>query len=1139
MDTTVSTDLGIVAREVNLPLEKVQRTIDLLDDGNTVPFITRYRKDETGGLDEQQIRDIQSRVGKLRQLNERKRTILKSIQSQDKLTEQLAQQIQKAATQKLLEDLYLPFKPKKQTLATQARERGLEPLADTIHHATESAGELADLAAKFVDPEKSLADVDAVLQGVRFIIAERMSEHVGLRGKLRKFFWKTGTLTSTRIEGSADSGKSADDADDHDDSEQVAEAPEAAAPEADAPTADTPETQPPAEESAEPTSPPMSGEVTESPASESTEPATASASIEPETLSGEVEPTAAAAEAPETPATSEAPAETPAAEQADTPPATAEPATSKPAAPAAGKKEAKKPTIQEIRREKRRRQKDKERAKKDKAFRDYYDYREPVSKIPPHRVLAINRGDRTRFLKVKIEVDLEKLNELAEQTVVPAEHPYVEFLKACLKDSLNRLVLSSIEREIRRELTDKAENHAIEVFAWNLRKLLLQPPVRGKRVLAIDPGFRSGCKLVALDPFGKVLGTGVVHLIGPEDRVKRSRGRIVEMIKEFNAQIVAIGNGTACRETENIVAEAIATELADRDVCYLVVNEAGASVYSTSDIGREEFPKFDATIRGTISIGRRLLDPLSELVKINPSNIGVGLYQHDVKAKHLQDSLDDVVESCVNYVGVDVNSASPALLSYVSGLNALTARRIFEYRQANGPFRSREDLKSVPGVGEASFVQAAGFLKVSSGANPLDGTWIHPESYGVATRILEKLGASLSEIATQAPPAAAVSATVAAPASSETEPVSEVEASPAEPTLEAAPEAKPETASPESAEPPTPAEASTAAAVPMATTAEPPAEEPVAQPVAQDDAAEAAPQEKTAAEEAVSAETPAEAVPAEADSSETGAEQHSGDEAPVVDDVSQAPATAPTPVLVKEDEHKVLVDKINQVDRKQMAEELGIGEHLAGDILNALSRPGRDPRADFPPPLFRTGILKLEDLEPGMELSGTVLNVVDFGAFVDIGLHDSGMVHISRLADRYVSDPHEVVSVGDVLKVWVIEIDKERRRVSLTAIDPSITRDKPRAEQAPRREKTDRPARQRRPAKAKQGHGQGQGQYAGGGKGKPKTGGRPPRQHQSKPKAAPAKPISEAMKEGKEPLRSFGDLQQFFESQKKDKKGGK
>ncbi|MEX0794467.1 MAG: Tex-like N-terminal domain-containing protein [Pirellulaceae bacterium] len=1111
MDTTVSTDLGIVAREVNLPLEKVQRTIELLDDGNTVPFITRYRKDETGGLDEQQIRDIQSRVGKLRQLNERKRTILKSIQSQDKLTEQLAQQILKASTQKLLEDLYLPFKPKKQTLATQARERGLEPLADTIHLATESAGELADLAASFVDAEKSLADVDAVLQGVRFIIAERMSEHVSLRGKLRKFFWKTGTLTSTRIEGSADSGKPGDEADEHDDVAEAMEAPKTETPVAVAPAS---------EEATEPTSPPVSGEVTET----SAEPATASASIEPDTLSGEVEPTA---EAPVTPAPSASDAvaspETPAA-PAESP--AAEPATPQPATKASGKKEAKKPTIQEIRREKRRRQKDKERAKKDKAFRDYYDYREPVSKIPPHRVLAINRGDRTRFLKVRIEVDLEKLNELAEQTVVPVEHPYADFLRTCLKDSLNRLVLSSIEREIRRELTDKAENHAIEVFAWNLRKLLLQPPVRGKRVLAIDPGFRSGCKLVALDPFGKVLGTGVVHLIGPEDRVKRSRGRIVEMIKQFNAQIVAIGNGTACRETENIVAEAIATELSDRDVCYLVVNEAGASVYSTSDIGREEFPKFDATIRGTVSIGRRLLDPLSELVKINPSNIGVGLYQHDVKAKHLQDSLDDVVESCVNYVGVDVNSASPALLSYVSGLNALTARRIFEYRQAKGPFRSREDLKSVPGVGEASFVQAAGFLKVSSGANPLDGTWIHPESYGVATRILEKLGASLSEIATQAPPAPAastpaVSDPVAVPAATETAPVSEVEASPAD-------------ATPESAEPPTPAEASTAAAIPRATTAETPSEESVTQD-------EATAQKEATAEgsapEVASEDTPTEAPPTEAAPAEASVEQEGAEEAPLVDAASQAPATAPTPVLVKESEHKILVDKINQVDRKQLAEELGIGEHLAGDILNALSRPGRDPRADFPPPLFRTGILKLEDLEPGMELSGTVLNVVDFGAFVDIGLHDSGMVHISRLADRYVSDPHEVVSVGDVLKVWVIEIDKERRRVSLTAIDPAITRDKPRTEQAPRREKTDRPARQRRPAKAKQG--QGQGQYAGGGKGKPKTGGRPPRQHQSKPKAAPAKPISEAMKEGKEPLRSFGDLQQFFESNKKDKKGGK
>jgi len=1006
MDTTIVTDLQVVAREVSIPLEKVQRTVELLDDGNTVPFITRYRKDETGGLDEEQIRAIQSSNTKLRQLNERKRTILKSIQSQEKLTEELAEQIKKAQTQKLLEDLYLPFKPKKQTLATQARERGLEPLAQEVLDDAEAAKDLKARAEAFVDAEKSLADTDAVIQGVGCIIAEVFSENALLRGRLRKLFWKTGQLTSARIENADQSDKSGSDDDSSD-------APEEAA------TTETEE---------------ASTANSESSDTESKE-------------TGEAAPAA------------------------------------KPEAKDSG---GKKPTIQEIRREKRKRQKEKERAKKDKAFRDYYDYHEPVSKIPPHRVLAINRGDRTRFLKVRIEVDFDKITKTAEEVVIPEGHSHAEYLKQCLRDSLNRLIIPGIEREIRRELTEKAETHAIEVFACNLRKLLLQPPVRGKRVLAVDPGFRSGCKLVAVDPFGNVLGTGVIHLIGPQDRVEKSRSRIVEMIKQFDAQIVAIGNGTACRETEQIVASAIADELKDRDICYLIVNEAGASVYSTSELGREEFPKFDATIRGTISIGRRLLDPLSELVKINPSNIGVGLYQHDVKAKHLRDSLDDVVESCVNYVGVDVNTASPALLSYVSGLNQLTARRIYEHRQAKGPFRSREEIREVAGIGEATFVQAAGFLKVVPAENPLDATWIHPESYEVATKLLDKLGCSLTEVLS----------TVPAPPPIVEKPKSfqlDEEQPAAEPVAEEQP-----------------AEAEVAEAVASVATTEDAASESVAEP-----ASEETPAASEEAPTAVAVESSSEAPEADDASSEAS-------EVPV-------PQPAPAEIAASDENHKQLLAKIASADIDKLAEELNIGVHLARDITGALSRPGRDPRADFPPPLFRRGVLKLEDLEPGMEMMGTVLNVVDFGAFVDIGLHDSGMVHISRLADRYVADPHEVVSVGDVIRVWVIEIDRERRRVSLTAIDPSIETEKKEKPQG----RPNRPPRSERPqrAKGRSGHKP----QGGGGHGKGKQGGKP-RHSERRAKPKPSKPISDAMKEGKEPLRSFGDLQQFFDMQKDDKK---
>ena len=888
MDTTIVTDLQVVAREVGIPLEKVQRTVELLDDGNTVPFITRYRKDETGGLDEEQIRAIQSSNTKLRQLNERKRTILKSIQSQDKLTEELAAQIKKAQTQKHLEDLYLPFKPKKQTLATQARERGLEPLALEVLADADEAKDIKARAASFVDAEKSLADTDAVLQGVGYLIAESFSENAMLRGRLRKLFWKTGQLTSTRIENSGQDDKSSDDDRSNDSPEEA--------------SSDTATTEQPA--AAEASAPAES----ETPAPAETKPE---------------ESTAAEPAAEGTPSETPAPAEAAPAEPAKADSAKAEPAKSD-----TGKKDkkdkdgGKKPTIQEIRREKRKRQKEKERAKKDKAFRDYYDYHEPVSKIPPHRVLAINRGDRTRFLKVRIEVDFDKVMKTAEDAVIPAEHTHAEFLKQVLRDSLNRLIIPSIEREIRRELTENAETHAIEVFACNLRKLLLQPPVRGKRVLAIDPGFRSGCKLVAVDGFGNVLGTGVIHLIGPQDRVEKSRSRIIEMIKQFDVQIVAIGNGTACRETEQIVAGAIADELKDRDLCYLIVNEAGASVYSTSELGREEFPKFDATIRGTISIGRRLLDPLSELVKINPSNIGVGLYQHDVKAKHLRDSLDDVVESCVNYVGVDVNTASPALLSYVSGLNQLTARRIYEHRQAKGPFRSREEIREVAGIGEATFVQAAGFLKVVPAENPLDATWIHPESYDVATQLLEKLGCSLTEVLSTVPAPPPIKAKPAGFSLPEEEATAEEDAPEAAP----AEEAPTEVANPSEPEAP-PSE--TADAVPSETPA------PEAAPTATvettaETTAETTTEEASPAAESEPAEPTAEAAPAES--------------------TEEVPAPQPVPVEIgaSDEQHKQLLAKISAADVDKLAEELNVGVLLARDILGALSRPGRDPRADFP-----------------------------------------------------------------------------------------------------------------------------------------------------------------------------------------------
>jgi uncharacterized protein len=882
MGLTTTIDLSGVAHGLAVPLDRVETVVRLLDAGNTVPFITRYRKDQTGGMDEEQIRAVEARVNRLRMLAERKQTILRSIEGQGKLTPELAGAIESADSTKRLEDLYLPFKPKKQSLATLARQRKLEPLSREILAADSAAANLDTRAADFVDPDQKLNTPAEVLLGVGHILAEDFSERVELRDRLRKIIKHTGKLVCVKTE--------------------IAD-------------------------------------------------------------------------------------------------------------------------------------------KQGKEFRDYFEFTETLGKLPPHRILAINRGEKAKMLRVRIDADEAEINRASDDLLVPPEHPHAEFLRGCVRDALVRLVLPSLERDTRRELTEQAESHAVEVFAKNLRNLLLQPPVRGRRVLAVDPGFKSGCKLAVLDEFANLLDHSVIHLIGKPERRAEARAKLVELIKQHSVSAVALGNGMACRETEQVVAEMVADELKDSSVAYTIVNEAGASVYSTSPIGREEFPNYDATLRGAISIGRRMQDPLSELVKIDPANIGVGLYQHDVRAKHLRTSLDAVVESCVNYVGVDLNTASPALLRYVSGLNQLTARRLYDHRTTQGPFKSREQLKEVSGFGDATFVQAAGFLKISDGENPLDGTWIHPESYDVARRALERLGCS----------------------------------------------------------------------------------------------------------------------PEELKRNEAVAE---------------------------------LAKRAAALDLNALAAELQVGPLLLADVVAQLTRPGRDPREDLPQPIFKRGILKLEDLAAGMELQGTVLNVVDFGVFVDIGLRDSGLVHVSQLANRYVRDPHEVAAVGDIVKVWVMEIDKTRRRVSLTMIAPGAKQAHPPRHHGPKSQGAksrsgEAPAAQGQPAGRPRGNrpprpekpaatgvapagapGTESKQVAGGDvakapdkpeapklrpervAGAPNKGGRPHKRPQSqkfnrssgppqhgaqesrpaprpKPKP-PLIPISEAMKAGKEPLRTFGDLKQFF-----------
>jgi uncharacterized protein len=832
MASATAIDYTRLTRELGIELQAIARTVALLDEGNTLPFITRYRRDETGGLDEEQIGRIRTSVSKLRQLEERKHTILRSIESQHALTDELRQQIERADSVKRLEDLYLPFRPKKQTLATKAREQGLGPLAEEILTQNKSCADLDARAADFVNPDKGIPDAATAVLGAGHILAEQFSENAELRQRVRKIYRKTGKLVSSKVE---------------------------------------------------------------------------------------------------------------------------------------------------------------ENEKKNQQFHDYLDFREPLQRIPPHRVLAINRGERAKILRVKIDSDEAAAEQLAMELLVPAEHTHRDFLVGCVKDALIRLILPGLEREARRELTEKAETHAVEVFARNLRKLLLQPPLPGKRVVAIDPGYKNGCKIALLDEFGGLLAHDVLFVVGSDEQKAEARTKLANLIRENNANVIAIGNGTACRQTEQLVADIIGSDLRDQDVHYVVVNEAGASVYSTSDIGREEFPECDAIQRSAISIGRRLQDPLSELVKIDPASIGVGLYQHDARAKHLRDTLDDVVQSCVSFVGVELNTASTPLLRYVAGMNQLTARRVYEHRRQHGPFRNRRQLTEVSGFGDATFIQAAGFLKIIGGDCPLDGTWIHPENYPVAERLLTKLGVDVAEAA------------------------------------------RPDTAA-------------------------------------------------------------------------------------------------------------RIRELVGPLDRQALATELGVGRLTLDDIIEALCKPGRDPREDLPPPIFRKDVVKFDDLKVGMELRGTVLNVVDFGAFVDVGLSDSGLVHISQLSAGYVRDPHDMVAVGDQVRVWVATIDSDRRRVALTMIPPGTERVRPEKSRRPRRpkpepqpvaagqptdgapsriERASRPPR--RPAKQRRDRRE------------------PPRQPRSgayeKRAAKKLVPITKAMEEGKEFMRSFGDLLQFH--QKKKEQGQK
>lgn len=765
-----------LAQEFGIRLAQVEQTVALIDEGNTIPFIARYRKEVTGGLTDVLLRDLDERLSYLRGLEERKAEVIKSIEEQGKLTEELKSEIEQAEILQRVEDLYKPFKQKKSTRATKARERGLGPLADMIWAQDATEGNIMSIAAGSIDPGKEVETAEAALAGACDIIAERISDDAEITEMVRNYSRDNGVLTS-----------------------------EAADPD--------------------------------------------------------------------------------------------------------------EKTVYDM----------------------YYEYAEPVSKIPNHRVLAVNRGEKEKKLKVKIKVDPEKIHELiADKVITNGASIWTESLTATIEDAYKRLIAPSIERELRNELTERAEKDAVKVFAKNTEKLLMVPPVKGARVLAIDPGYRTGCKVAALADTGKLLAYATIYPTEPKNDIAGSEKIITKLIDRFKLNTVVIGNGTGSRETEKFIADYIAKT--GRDLKYTIVSEAGASVYSASKLATEEYPDLDVTTRGAMSIGRRLQDPLAELVKISPKSIGVGQYQHDINQGLLDAALTNVVEDCVNKVGVDLNTASPSLLSYISGINSSIAKNIVKYREENGAFTDRKQLMKVSKLGEKTFKQCAGFMRISGGDDPLDATAVHPESYATTRAMLESLGITGDMIAAGG--------------------VSDIEDRicakyPVESKRKKAPEKKKK-----------------------------------------------------------EAELPSNGLAALA---------------VLLDDEDFDPKK-------KKKESKKPEPKNQNIKRsvEKMAEDLGMGVMTLTDIIDEIKKPARDPRESMPGVIFRSDVLSFDDLKAGMELEGTVRNVVDFGAFVDIGVKTDGLVHVSELSNRFIKHPMDVVSIGDNVKVRILDIDKERHKISLT-----------------------------------------------------------------------------------------------------------
>jgi len=713
-----------LTEEFGVKKVQIEQAVKLIDEGNTVPFIARYRKDVTGGLNDEQLRAIDERLRYLRGLEERKQEVLRSIEEQGKLTDELKAEIEKAEILQRVEDLYKPFKQKKTTRAGKAKAKGLEPLALIIYMQQTKSGDVLKAAEPFVDPEKEVETAEEAIQGACDIIAEMIADNADLISEVRDRYYKHGLIETEAVD---------------------------------------------AEEK----------------------------------------------------------------------------------------------TVYDM----------------------YYGKHEAICKIPNHRVLAVNRGEKEGKLKVKVSIDADSILRLLEKEVIRQDSIFKPLLVETIEDAYKRLIAPSVEREMRNLLTERAEAEAIKVFAGNTEKLLMVPPVRGKRIISIDPGFRTGCKVAVIDETGKLLAYTTIYPTEPKCDVAGTERTLKKIIDKYKIDVIVIGNGTASRETEEVVANFLKKN--SYQIQYTIVNEGGASVYSASKLASEEYPDLDVTTRGAMSLGRRLQDPLAELVKIDPKHIGVGQYQHDMNQKNLSEALGAVVEDCVNRVGVDLNTASPSLLSYVAGISSSVAKNIVAYREENGKFTDRKQLLKVAKLGPKAYEQCAGFLRISDGKEVLDSTSVHPESYEVSRILMKKIGISESDI--------------------------------------------------------------------------------------------------------------------------KGGVQ-------VIDDKIKSAYPA----------------KTEKESVRKMAEDIGIGEFTVKDIIAELRKPGRDPREDAPPVVFRNDVRSFEDLKEGMEMSGTVRNVVDFGAFVDIGVKNDGLVHVSQLSDKFVKHPMDVVSVGDTVKVRIIGIDKERGKVSLT-----------------------------------------------------------------------------------------------------------